>query len=140
MSRADRFSLEAKKQEVYSDFLNNFDLNPITGRLARVTNEDSVGKALRNITLTMPGERFYDTNKGSKLANSLFQILDLADYEAMKLQLRELYRAYEPRAIIHDIQPYDGLDSNTLGMRIIYSTINIPDVVYTIDLSIRKVR
>ena len=140
MSRADRLSLEAKKQEVYSDFLNNFDLNPITGRLAIVKNEDSIGKSLRNISLTMTGERFYDTNKGSKFAHSLFEVLDHADYEVVKLQLRELYKIYEPRAIIHDIQPFGDLDSNTLGMKVIYSAINIPNEVYSINLSVRKVR
>ena len=64
MLRADKQTLERKKSELYSDFLTNFDMNPVTGNLAKVTNESSVKQALRNLMLTMTGERFYDAHKG----------------------------------------------------------------------------
>ena len=74
MSRADKNTLEQKKREIYSDFLNNFDQNPFTGVLARVTNEESVAQSLKNITLTNRGERFYNSNKGSRIRSSLFEL------------------------------------------------------------------
>lgn len=140
MSRADRFSLEAKKQVVYSDFLINFDRNPITGSLARVTNEQAVSQSMKVLALTMLGERFYNTNKGSKIPGSMFEIYDATTVELIRLQLRELYAAYEPRATIHDVRLREDLDNNGYDITVVFSIINIPDEVYSVSFSISRVR
>lgn len=140
MSRADKFTPENKKQELYSDFLNNFDQNPVTGFLARVTNEESVKQSIKNIILTSVGERFYDSNKGSKIKQSLFDIFDPSNIEIIKIQVKEAIEVYEPRAIIQDIRFNPDLDRNAYYMTIIYSVINIPDNVFNLTLNILRVR
>ena len=140
MSRADKFTPKNKKQELYSDFLNNFDQNPVTGFLARVTNEEAVKQAIKNIILTSVGERFYDSNKGSKIKQSLFDIFDPSNLEIIKIQAKEAIEVYEPRAIIQDIRFNPDLDRNAYYMTIIYSVINIPDNVFNLTLNILRVR
>lgn len=140
MARADKFSLEQKKTEIYSDFLNSFEQNPLTGALARVTNEDSVKQSLRNIILTNIGERFYDSNKGSKIKQSLFELYDPSTVEIIRIQLGEAISAYEPRAIIQDIRLQEDLERNGYYVTLIFSIINIPDQSFSLDLSIQRVR
>ena len=140
MARADKFSLEQKKTEIYSDFLNSFEQNPLTGALARVTNEESVKQALRNIVQTNVGERFYDSNKGSKIRQSLFELYDPATVEIIRIQLGEAISAYEPRAIIQDIRLQEDLDRNGYYITLVFSIINIPDQTFSLDLSIQRVR
>ena len=140
MARADRYSLEQKKTEIYSDFLNSFEQNPLTGALARVTNEESVKQSLRNIVLTNIGERFYDSNKGSKIRQSLFELYDPATVEIIRIQLGEAISAYEPRAIIQDIRLQEDLDRNGYYITLVFSIINIPDQTFSLDLSIQRVR
>ena len=140
MARADKFSLEQKKTEIYSDFLNSFEQNPLTGALARVTNEESVKQALRNIVQTNVGERFYDSNKGSKIRQSLFELYDPATVEIIRIQLGEAIAAYEPRAIIQDIRLQEDLERNGYYVTLIFSIINIPDQTFSLDLSIQRVR
>ena len=140
MARADKFSLEQKKTEIYSDFLNSFEQNPLTGALARVTNEDSVKQSLRNIILTNIGERFYDSNKGSKIKQSLFELYDPSTVEIIRIQLGEAISAYEPRAIIQDIRLQEDLERNGYYVTLIFSIINIPDQTFSLDLSIQRVR
>lgn len=139
MARADKFTLERKKVEMYSDFSNNFDKNPITKILGKVSNEESVKQSLRNIVLTEVGERFYDSNKGSKISQSLFEPYDPAYLEMMKIQLREAC-AYEPRAIIQDIRINENLDGNGYNVTLIFSVINIPDQYFQTTLTISRVR
>jgi len=141
MSRADKNTLEQKKREIYSDFLNNFDQNPFTGVLARVTNEESVAQSLKNITLTNRGERFYNSNKGSRIRSSLFELFDSGMFDAIKIELQDTYRYYEPRAIINDIiiQP-DTLDLNSLNVSIIFSIINIPGQNFQVSLNVQRIR
>ena len=140
MARADKYSLEQKKTEIYSDFLNSFEQNPLTGALARVTNEDSVKQSLRNIVLTNVGERFYDSNKGSKIKQSLFELYDPSTVEIIRIQLGEAIAAYEPRAIIQDIRLQEDLERNGYYVTLIFSIINIPDQTFSLDLSIQRVR
>ena len=140
MARADKYSLEQKKTEIYSDFLNSFEQNPLTGALARVTNEDSVKQSLRNIILTNIGERFYDSNKGSKIKQSLFELYDPSTVEIIRIQLGEAISAYEPRAIIQDIRLQEDLERNGYYVTLIFSIINIPDQTFSLDLSIQRVR
>lgn len=140
MARADKYSLEQKKTEIYSDFLNSFEQNPLTGLLARVTNEESVKQALKNIILTNVGERFYDSNKGSKIKQSLFELYDPGTIEIIQIQLSEAIAAYEPRAIIQNIRLQEDIERGGYYVTLIFSIINIPDQTFTLDVSMQRVR
>jgi phage baseplate assembly protein W len=138
--RADKYSLEQKKTEIYSDFLNSFEQNPLTGLLARVTNEESVKQSLKNIILTNVGERFYDSNKGSKIKQSLFELYDPGTIEIIQIQLSEAIAAYEPRAVIQNIRLQEDIERGGYYVTLIFSIINIPDQTFTLDVSMQRVR
>lgn len=139
MSRADKNTFTAKSKEIYSDFLDNFDKNPLTGFLARVTNEDAVKQSLKNIVLTSVGERFYDSRKGSKIRASLFDLLDPTNIEVIQIQLREAILAYEPRAVLRDIRLQEMADMNSYAVTIIFSVINIPEA-FELTVNLKRVR
>lgn len=140
MARADRYTPETKKREYYSDFTNNFEENPLTGILARVTNEQAVGQAIKNIILTNVGERFYDSRKGSRVNYSLFEPFNPQTSEVLTLQIRECINAFEPRAVLHDIRFADNIDQNGINVTIVYSVINIPDSQTVLNLTVQRVR
>jgi len=140
MARADKYTLEQKKAEIYSDFNTNFDLNPVTGFLARVTNEESVKQSIKNLMLTSIGERFYNTYKGSKIRNSLFDNFDPTNLELIKMQASEVLQACEPRARVHDIRLDEDLDRNAYNMTFVFSIINIPDQTFDLTINVKRVR
>lgn len=140
MARADKYSLEQKKQEIYSDFLNSFDLNPTTGYLARLTNEESVKQSIKNLMLTSISERFYDTSKGSKIRNSLFDNFDPTNLELIRMQASEVLQAYEPRARIAAIRLNEDLDRNAYNLTFVFSIINIPDQTFDLTINVKRVR
>jgi phage baseplate assembly protein W len=140
MARADRYTIQSKQVEKYSDFLPSFELNPFTGSLARVTNENAVKQALKNLVLTQVGERFYDTNKGSKVTKSLFELFDpQIDPDLLTTQLREAAGLYEPRAIIHEVRLDDRPENNEFAVTIVFSVVNNNDP-QQLSLSIQRVR
>lgn len=140
VNRADKTTITAKEREVYSDFLNNFDTNPFTGMLARVTNEAAVGQALKNIVRTMCGERFYDSNKGSQIWGSLFELYDMGLLEVLAMQVKQACQLYEPRAEILGVNMVEGLDANSYSIDIIYTVRKIPDRNYSISISVKRMR
>lgn len=141
MSKADRLTLEKKKKEIYSDFLTNFDKNPFTGYLGKVTNEESVKQSLKNLFLTNKGERFYDFQKGSRLRAALFENQNFGNFEAIKFDLIQLAKRYEPRAILNEVDISESdEDYNTIIVKIVFSIINIPNQTFNLELFIERVR
>ena len=141
MSRADKNTLEQKKREIYSDFLNNFDQNPFTGVLARVTNEESVAQSIKNLVLTNQGERFYNSSKGSRVRQSLFEMFNQMSADIVKQDLIDYLTFYEPRCIINDIIVQgDTLDLNSFNIDIIFQIINIPEQNFQVSLNVQRIR
>lgn len=140
MAVADKYTLERKKIEIYSDFHNSFEINPLTGFLARTTNEEAVRQSVKNILLTDVGERFYDSNKGSKLKHYLFENVDPMTVEMLKMEIRNTIAAYEPRAIINDVRINENVDGNSYDVTIVFSVININDQLFDLSVNIKRVR
>lgn len=143
MARSDKIS-PVRKQEFYSDFLINFDKNPITGVLAKVTNEDSIKQSLKNLILTNRTERFYDPLIGSKIQSLLFEPLDLFTADVLKDEITTTIKNYEPRVTIHTIEvtPADlfkATSENGYNISIVFSTINIPQET-RLDFFLSRVR
>ena len=140
MARGDFFTLERRKVTIYSSFHPSFQKNPNTGSLAHVTNENAVKRSLRNLVLTGIGERFYDSNKGTRIRKSLFEPFDPASLELVRLQLLNSINTYEPRANPVDVQIIDNLDVNSITVRITFQIINIVSDPISIDVFVEKVR
>jgi len=140
MARADKLTIEKSKVEYYSDFLNNFEKNPVTGFLARVTNEESVKQSIRNIILTRRGERFYDPLFGSEVMNALFEPMDEATFIAIKESIFDSINNFEPRAILKDVYVRFISSQNAVSIKIIFSIKNYISDSFNLDLIISRVR
>lgn len=139
MARADLRTPYNKKEERYSDFLMNFDKNPITGNLARSTDEDSVKEAIRNLVLTNKGERFYNIDIGSKLKAALFEPADITLADLIRTTISQTITYHEPRVNLIDVQVFDDSDHNAYKVNIFFNIINIPEVIQ-LDLLLKRAR
>lgn len=140
MARQDKITIEQKKIEYYSDFLKDFDKNPVTGYLARVTNEESVKQSIHNIIFTQRGERFYNPNFGSTIQASLFGQMDVTTLIAIKTSISESINNFEPRAILYDVivTPYEN--ENSVFVKIIFGIKNYIDETFSMDLVVQRIR
>lgn len=143
MARADKFTLTRKKFVVYTDFGNNFEKNPFTGFLAKYENEDAVKQSLSNLLRTQLGERFYDSKKGSKLADLLFENPSFMDLELAKANIRDVIGRYEKRVLLRDIRftnPTESIDVNEIYITIVFQIQNILDEEFELNFNIQRVR
>jgi phage baseplate assembly protein W len=127
--RGDRYTVEWKKPEFYSDFSTDFSLNPTTGNLSMVTNEASISKAIRLLVLISNGEVPGKSEIGSKVMSSLFDNrTDLVEH-TIKESIMECIFNCEPRAtnVVVTLIPVD--DPNSLSINVKYTPQNIPQVV-----------
>lgn len=139
MARAELRTPYNKTEERYSDFLMNFDKNPITGNLARATDEDAIKEAIKNLVLTNKGERFYNIDIGSKLKAALFEPADVTLADLIQTTISQTITYHEPRVNLIDVQVFDDSDHNAYKVNIFFNIINIPEVIQ-LDLLLKRAR
>ena len=139
MARSDRYTGLTDKPIFYADFTNNLDLNPLTGYLAKTTNDNAIKNSIKNLILTGNGERFFDSTIGSKMATLLFVPIDMVNAELVRSTIKETIENHEPRANIIDINVQAIAENNSYYVKVIFKIINIPEDI-TLDLILNRVR
>ena len=122
MSRADKFS-PLQKQVYYSDFMDNFDVNPITGFLAKKINEESIKASLKKLLLTNRGERAYNPLYGSNIRNLLFDLDDGITEFLIENEIRDTIQNWEPRVSVNGVQV--TMTDNSAEIDVAFSIVNI---------------
>lgn len=140
MSRADRITPTTKKTEYYADFLMNLDRNPISGELARVTNERAVMRALKNLILTNRGERFHNSSLGCGLKKLLFEPIDEVTTDLIRSAITTTIEQNEPRVqlILVDVQPRE--ESDAYFVSITFALVNAPSEALQFSTVLKRIR
>lgn len=135
MSRIASTDKEGKEVR-YSDFLMNFDVNPITGNLARVTNENTIKQQFRNRILTNRGERFYNITFGSTIKSRLFDLFTPESVDDIRQSIESAAKQ-EERINLQKIDIFEEDDG--IRVDITFSMINIPDV-QNLSILLKRIR
>jgi phage baseplate assembly protein W len=139
MARSDRYTGLSDKPIFYADFTNNLDLNPLTGYLAKTTNENAVKNSVKNLVLTGNGERFFNSTIGSKMATLLFEPIDPVTAELVRTTIEESIENHEPRARLVNIDVQPNAENNAYYVKVVFKIINIPEEI-TLNLILNRVR
>jgi phage baseplate assembly protein W len=121
ITRTDKAS---DKKPYYSDFYTNFNAHPQNKRLVKYTNENSVKRSVRNLILTVPGERLFQPDIGCKIRSLLFE--NMSDITAMQLKnaIEETITLYEKRARVITVEVVPNEDRHNYDVYIIFEVIN----------------
>lgn len=138
-SRADLYSPNDLQQVYLSDFSTDFAVNPVTGFLARVNNEQDAKQMLRNLILTNVGERFFQPLVGSKIFNLLFEPADSVTMDALETTISQTIKNNLPFINLLRVQITDRPDQNAYAVTIVFSIINNINPV-TLDIVLKRVR
>jgi hypothetical protein len=140
MSRADRITPTQKQTEYYSDFLMNLDRNPISGELARVTNERAIIRSLKNLILTNKGERFFNSTIGCGLKRLLFEPMDDVTTDLIKSSIQTTIEQNEPRVILIQVDAQAREDQDAYVIFITFALVNAPSEQFKFSTVLKRVR
>jgi len=99
----------------FKDISLSLQVNPLNYDLIDVKNETAIARSIRNLVFTLPGERFFNQNLGSKISKSLFENIDDISASILQDEIKNTIENYEPRVdlISVDIEPnYDNYEFN----------------------------
>jgi len=140
MSRAAKETLNKKQPIIYSDFVNNLLLHPLSGDIARVTNDESIKQSIKNLITFNYGEKLFNPTVGSDVYKSLFEPLDGFVLNDIRDHIVNTITYYETRVNLIDVQ-VSGMenDENAVAVTIVFSIINT-GASASLNLILRRVR
>ena len=107
----------------FKDISMSFQVNPLNLDLIALKNETAIARSIRNIVFTLPGEKFFDSNFGSRISNSLFENVDEISASIIRDEIRNSITNYEPRVELIDVQTTPDYDNASFDVLIQYRII-----------------
>ena len=107
----------------FKDISMTFQSNPLNDDLIGLKNANAIARSLRNIVFTLPGEKFFDENFGSRITESLFENIDEITATIIVDEIRQSIINYEPRVSLIDVEAFPDYDNNTFDVNITYEII-----------------
>ena len=109
----------------FKDISMTFQSNPLNEDLIALKNANAIARSVRNIVMTLPGEKFFNPTFGSRITESLFENIDDITATVIIDEIRESIDNYEPRVDLLDVQAFPNYDNNSFDVTIIYEIIGI---------------
>ena len=109
----------------FKDLSMSFKFNPLSGDLIALKNENAIARAVRNIVLTSPGEKFFDPDFGSSIGEILFENVDDITAVSIRDEIKSSLSNYEPRVELIDVVVDPNFDENQFDVVISYRIVGV---------------
>ena len=107
----------------FKDISMTFQANPLNFDLIGLKNENAIARSVRNIVFTLPGEKFFDENFGSRISASLFENIDDITANVIVDEVTQSIERYEPRVELVNVEAFPNFDNNSFDLLIVYNII-----------------
>ena len=107
----------------FRDISMTFQNNPLNSDLIALKNETAIARSIRNIVFTLPGEKFFNPNFGSRVSRSLFENVDEISASIINDEIRNSINNFEPRVSLIDVQIIPDFDNGAFDVNIIYRVV-----------------
>jgi hypothetical protein len=122
----------------FKDLSITFDKNPVTDDLLVTKNDAAIKRAVTNLILTKPGERFFNPNIGCKVSGLLFEPLDFITAGIIRDEIRYTINAFEPRVVLKEVEVELDYDNNGFDVIIEYTIIGQPENVQNLEFFLER--
>ena len=109
----------------FRDISMTFQNNPLNSDLIVLKNETAIARSIRNIVFTLPGEKFFNPNFGSRVSRSLFENIDEISASNIRDEIATSIVNFEPRVELKNIEVFPDYDNNSFNVVIIYNIVGI---------------
>ena len=107
----------------FKDLSMTFQANPLNSDLIGLKNENAIARSVRNIVMTIPGEKPFNENFGSKISGLLFENVDDITAAVIADEIEESIKNYEPRVSLKNVEVFPDFDNNSFDAVVTYNII-----------------
>ena len=116
---------QQRVSQSFKDISMSFETNPLNEDLIALKNSSAIARSIRNIVFTQPGEKFFNPEFGSRVSESLFEVVDEVSTIAIRDEIRSSIINYEPRVNLLDVIVNPNPDENEMDVSITYEIVGI---------------
>jgi len=109
----------------FKDLSASFQTNPLSNDLIALKNESAIARSVRNLVLTIQGERPFQPVLGTGVSRLLFENMDKLTASAIRSEIRTTIENYEPRVEINEILVEPDFERNAFHVTLQYFIIGI---------------
>ena len=124
----------------FKDLSMSFEVNPINDDLISVKNRTAIARSIRNLVLTVPGERFFNEDLGSRVSEILFDNLDDISASAIRDEIEETIIKYEERVKLNNVKVQPNYDNYEFDVTITYDIIGIDATPQQLNFALESTR
>ena len=111
--------------KAFKDISATFQINPLNRDLIQLKNTNAIARSIRNLIMTVPGERPFNPVLGSQVTSLLFENLDKLTASSIKSEIINTVTNFEPRVRLNDVTVDARPDNNQFDVSIQYNIIGI---------------
>ena len=109
----------------FKDISASFQINPLNRDLISLNNSYAIARSLRNLIMTVPGDRPFNPVLGSQVTNLLFEKLDKLTAVTIKSEIVNTIENFEPRVRLNEVIVNAQSDKNQFDVIIQYYIVGI---------------
>lgn len=109
----------------FKDISAVFEVNPLNDDLIVLRNSNAIARSIRNIIFTARGDKPFNPFFGSRVSELLFDPMDQITTLAIKTEIEETIKNFEPRVDLKEVQVDPSYDDNEYSVVINYEIIGI---------------
>jgi len=124
----------------FKDVSMSFQVNPLNNDLIVIKNETAIARSIRNLIFTLPGERFFNENLGSRVSRILFENMDAITASVIKDEITNTINNYEPRVDLISVDVSPNYDQNEFNVTINYYIVGIDVLPQQLSFALQPTR
>mgnify|MGYP002818221373 FL=1 len=132
-------SFMANISKKFVDINPSFQKHPITGDITLLKNEDAIKQSVKNIVMTMRGEKIFRPFFGTEIQSSLFENFNPILADDITVSIEDVLKVYEPRVKVVNVDYIDNIDDNSLEVTINYIIVGLPLNQQSLNLILERV-
>jgi len=109
----------------FKDLSMTFQANPLSKDLIALKNTNAIARSIKNIVFTLPGEKWFNEEFGSRITASLFENINDITASIIVDEITQSISLYEPRVSLigEGVRAFPNYDNNTFDVIIVYEII-----------------
>ena len=107
----------------FKDIIMSFQANPLSNDLIALKNANAIARSVKNIVFTLPGEKFFNEEFGSRITASLFENINDVTASIIVDEITESINTYEPRVDLTSVEAFPNFENNQFDVMIVYEII-----------------
>ena len=124
----------------FKDISSSFKVNPLNEDLIAIKNETAIARSIRNLIMTVPGERFFNPILGSDVMGLIFENIDELTAEEISDQIKITVENFEPRVVLTDVDVVPNFDNGEFNVTLNYDIVGIDVLPQQLEFALQPTR